>query len=169
MSTEKETRVNAIPEGYHTVTPFIIVKGAAQLMDFMRDAFNAIEIARVPSEDGKLGHAEMKIGNSVVMMFDAKEDWPETPSFLRLYIEDCDVAYKQALKAGAFSVTEPTDMLWGDRVSRVGDPFGNLWWIQTRMENLSIEEMESRFGEKKYIDAMKYVQSANFFPNKKTL
>jgi PhnB protein len=87
-------KVRPIPEGYHTVTPFIIVKGAAKLLDFLRDAFGAIEMARVPNEDGTLGHAETRIGDSVVMMFDSKKGWPETPAFLRLYVEDCDATYK---------------------------------------------------------------------------
>ena len=162
----KETGIYVLPEGYHTATPFIIVKGAARLMDFLKNAFDAVEITRVPGDKGKLGHAEMRIGNSVIMMFDAQEEWPETPGFLRLYIEDCDATYEKALKAGAFSVTKPTNMPWGDRVSRVRDPFGNLWWIQTRIENLTADEINGRFTEKKYIDAMKYVQSAKIFASK---
>jgi uncharacterized glyoxalase superfamily protein PhnB len=166
--TDSAHKLRPVPEGYHTVTPFIIVKGAAQLLDFLSDAFEALEIARVPSEDGTLGHAETRIGDSVVMMFDSKKDWPETPSFLRLYVEDCDAAYQQALKAGADSVTFPTNMPWGDRVCRVRDPFGNLWWIMTRMEDLSPGEIQKRYGEKEYIDAMQYVQSAEFFPSIKS-
>ena len=164
---DTSNKVRPVPEGYHSVTPFIIVRGAAQLLDFVRDAFGAMEIARVRSEDGTLGHAETKIGDSVVMMFDSKADWPETPAFLRLYVEDCDATYQQALKANATSVTEPTNMPWGDRVCRVRDPLGNLWWIMARIENISAEEIEKRWGEKKYIDAMEYVQSAQFFPSNK--
>ena len=118
-------KVDPIPEGYHTVTPFVNVKGAAWLIDFMKEAFNAVEMGRVTVEDGSIGHAEVRIGDSVVMMFDSKEEWPETPAFLRLYVEDCDAIYQQALKAGATSVTKPTDMSWGDRVGRVRDPTGN--------------------------------------------
>jgi len=164
---DTSNKVRPVPEGYHSVTPFIIVRGAAQLLDFVRDAFGAMEIARVRSEDGTLGHAETKIGDSVVMMFDSKADWPETPAFLRLYVEDCDATYQQALKANATSVTKPTNMPWGDRVCRVRDPLGNLWWIMARIENISAEEIEKRWGEKKYIDAMEYVQSAQFFPSNK--
>ncbi len=155
-------RTSPVPEGYHTVTPFVIVKGAAQLLDYTRDAFGAEEIARV-GEDGAIGHAETRIGDSVVMMFDAKDGWPETPAFLRLYVDDCDATYERALEAGGSSVTKPTDMPWGDRVCRVRDPLGNLWWIMTRFEDVSPEEMERRYGEQKYIDAMEYVQSAEFF------
>jgi uncharacterized glyoxalase superfamily protein PhnB len=122
MTTNK---VRPIPDGYHVVTPFVIVKGAAQFIDFMKEAFQAVEIARV-GEDGAIGHAEVRIGDSVVMLFDSKQEWPETPAFLRLYVEECDATYQQALKSGATSVTKPTNMPWGDRVARVRDPLGNL-------------------------------------------
>ena len=156
-------KVEPIPEGYRAVTPFIIVKGAAQLLDFMRDAFGAEEMGRVVGEDGSIGHAETRIGDSVVMAFDAKEDWPWTPSFLRLYVEDGDAVFQQALKAGATSVTEMTNMPWGDRVGRVRDPFGNLWWIMTRIEDVDEEEIGRRYGQPEYVDAMEYVQGAEFF------
>lgn len=115
-------------------------------------------------EDGLIGHAETRIGGSVVMMFDAKDGWSWTPSFLRLYVDDCDAVHRRALDAGGTSVTEPTDMPWGDRVSRVRDPLGNLWWIMTRTEVVDEAEMGRRMGEQRYIDAMDYVQNAEFFP-----
>ena len=156
-------RVRAIPEGYHSVTPFVIAKGAARFLDFMSDAFDAVEIGRVTGEDGAIGHAEARIGDSVVMTFDSRQDWPETPAFLRLYVDDIDSTYERALGAGATSVTRPTDMPWGDRVARVRDPLGNLWWLMTRTEEVSTEEMEARSGQKEYVDAMAYVQNAEFF------
>ena len=156
--------VKSIPEGYHTVTPFVIVKGAAQLLDFMSEAFGAVELGRVFAEDGSISHAETRVGDSVVMMFDGKQDWPDTPSFLRLYVEDCDAVYQQALKAGATSITKPTDVPWGDRVGRVKDPLGNLWWIMTHIEDVDEAEIEKRYGQQRYIDAMQYVQGAEFFP-----
>jgi PhnB protein len=160
---EARMKVKQVPDGYHTVTPFVIVKGAAQFLDFMGDAFGAEEIGRVPGEAGSIGHAETRIGDSVVMTFDAKEDWPWTPSFLRLYVEDGDAVFRQALKAGATSVTEMTNMPWGDRVGRVRDPFGNLWWIMTRIEDVDEEEIGRRYGQPGYISAMEYVQGAEFF------
>jgi uncharacterized glyoxalase superfamily protein PhnB len=117
----------------------------------VREAFGAEELARVHVEDGSIGHAEVRIGDSVVMMFDTKADWPETPCFLRLYVEDCDAVYQQALKAGATSVTEVTYLFFGDRVGRVRDPFGNLWWIQTRIEDLDYEEMETRAQQSEFV------------------
>jgi uncharacterized glyoxalase superfamily protein PhnB len=164
--TRPARKARPVPEGYGTVTPFIIVKGAAQLLDFLREAFDAEEIARVPSEDGLISHAESRIGDSIVMMFDAKEGWPDTPSFLRLYVPDAHATYQQALKAGATSVTEVTEVPWGDLVGRVRDSFGNLWWIMTRIEDLNEAELERRYGEQKYIDAMNYVQNAEFFPTR---
>ena len=124
--------VRSVPEGYHSVTPFVIVRGAARFLDFMADAFDAKEMGRVTGADGTIGHAETRIGDSVVMTFDAKADWPATPAFLRLYVDDVDAVYERALSAGATSVTKPTDMPWGDRTSRVRDPLGNLWWLMTR-------------------------------------
>ena len=94
------------------------------------------------------------------MAFDAKEEWPDTPSFIRLYVEDGDAVYRRALEAGATSVTEMTDLFFGDRVGRVRDPQGNLWWIQARLEDLDPQEMEKRAAQKEYLDAMQRVQES---------
>jgi PhnB protein len=152
-----------VPEGYHAVTPFVIAKGAARFIDFMKEAFDATELGRVVDEHGALGHAEVRIGDSVVMTFDAKDGWPETPAFLRLYVADVDSTYQRALKAGAIWVTDLTNMPWGDRICRVRDPLGNLWWLMTRIEDVSPEEEERRYGEQQYLDAMSYVQGTDFF------
>jgi len=163
--TAKPNAVKAIPEGYGTVTPFVIVPGAAQFIEFLKAAFDAVELfPPVKSDDGTIGHAEVRIGDSVVMMFDAKDGWAETPSYLRLYVENCRAVYEQALKAGATSLTKPTHVPWGDLVARVRDPFGNIWGIQTRIEDVDENEMAKRAGEKKYIDAMQYVENAEAFP-----
>jgi uncharacterized glyoxalase superfamily protein PhnB len=162
MPTAGNDKVRPVPEGYHTVTPWIIVRDSNALIAFLADAFGAQEIARVQMDDGSIGHAEVRIGDSVVMMFDAKPHWPDTPAFLRLYVPAGDDVFQQALRAGATSVTEMTSMSWGDRVGRVRDPFGNLWWIQTRVDELSPEEMERRADEPEFIEAMKYVMSAQF-------
>jgi uncharacterized glyoxalase superfamily protein PhnB len=118
-------------------------------------------------EDGSIGHAETRIGDSLVALFDAKKEWPDTPSYLRLYVEDCDAVYQQALNSGATSVTRPTNMPWGDRCCRVRDPLGNIWGIGTRIEDLSPEEIGKRWGQKEYIEAMEYIQGAQFFPANK--
>ena len=159
-SAEADDGIRPVPEGYRAVTPWIISRDTAGLLDFVKETFGAEEIARVPNEDGTIGHAEFRIGDSIVMAFDAKEEWPDTPSFLRLYAEDGDAVYRRALEAGATSVTEMTDLFFGDRVGRVRDPQGNVWWIQTRVEKVDAEEMEKRAGEKEYVGAMQYVQES---------
>lgn len=159
MTTEPN-RVQPIPEGYSTVTPWIVTRDTARLLDFMKQAFGAEELGRVYNEDGTIGHAEAKIGDAIVMAFDAKEEWPDTPCFLRLFVPDGDAVYQRALAAGATSVTEITSMFWGDRGGRVRDPLGNIWWIQTHVENVAPEEMEKRAREKEYLDAMQYAQGS---------
>jgi PhnB protein len=156
-------RVRPVPEGYHTVTPFVVVKGAPRLIDFMTAAFGATEMGRVAGEDGTISHAEVRVGDSVVMMFDAREGWPATPAFLRLYVAECAVTYQNALAAGAASVTRPTNMPWGDRVCRVRDPLGNLWWIMTRLEDVPPEEEARRWAQQEYLGAIRYVQGAQPF------
>ena len=157
--------VRAVPEGYYTVTPWIISPDTAGLIDYVRAAFDAEEIARVVVDGGRIGHAEVRIGDSVVMMFDSMPDWPPTPAFLRLYVEDADATHRRAVAAGGTSVTEVTHLAFGDRVGRVRDPFGNLWWIQTRVEDLTLDEMNERFADPTFVAAMEYVAGAEFFPS----
>jgi PhnB protein len=149
--------IATIPEGYATVTPWILSKDTAGLIEFMTKAFDAVEIARVES-DGVIGHAEVRIGDSVVMMFDVPGDWPETPAFLRLYVDDGDAVFRKALDAGASVITEMTALFWGDRVGRVRDPLGNIWWLQQRVEEVDPAEMQRRAGEPEFSAAMEYVQ-----------
>jgi uncharacterized glyoxalase superfamily protein PhnB len=156
----KSNRAQAIPEGYSAVTPWIISKNTIQLIEFVEKAFDAKCLAIISNEDGSIGHAEVQIGDSIVMMFDVIDDQLKTPSFLRLYVEDGNKTVQQALEAGGTIVTEMTSLAFGDRVGRVCDPFGNIWWIQERVENLELEEIEKRSQERNYIDAMKYVQNS---------
>jgi PhnB protein len=162
--SEQQAPRGRVPEGYFTVTPWIISADTAQLLDFVTRAFDAEELGRVVLENGAIGHAEFRIGDSIVMAFDARPEWPDTPAFLRLYVEDGDAVHRQAVEAGATSVTEMTELAFGDRVGRVRDPLGNLWWIQSRIEDLDPEEMGRRATEPKYVDAMNYVMSAELFP-----
>jgi PhnB protein len=153
------------PEGYHTVTPFVIVRDSAKFLEFLAQAFGAEEMGRVVGEDGTIGHAETRIGDSVVMMFDAKPHWPDTPAFLRIYVDDCDATTSRALEAGATSVTEPGTMPWGDRAGRLRDPLGNLWWIMTRVEDLTDEQIAERMGQPEFTEAVARAESSEFFPN----
>ncbi len=146
------------PEKYGTVDPYLIIRGVEQFIAFMESAFDAKLELKVPNPDGSIGHAEVRIGDSVLLMFDANEAWPDTPAFLRIYTEDADETFRKALAAGATEVTRLMDGFTGERGARVRDPFGNVWWIQSRFEEVDYEEMAQRAGEQKYIDAMKIAQ-----------
>jgi len=149
-----------IPDGYTTVTPWVITDDTARLIDFLTEAFDATELARVPNEDGGIGHAEVRIGDAVVMMFDTPAGWPATPAFLRLFVPDTDAAHAKALAVGATSVTEPTDLFWGDRVSRIRDPFRNIWWLQSRVDDPTPDEIATRATDPTFTAAMTYVQDS---------
>jgi PhnB protein len=137
--------VRPIPEDYHTVTPYIVVKGADKLIDFMKQAFDAKETERMSMPDGSIGHAEVRIGDSVIMMGDAREDmWKTMPTSIYLYVEDCDAVYKRALEAGATTLMEPKDQFYGDRSGGVRDPVGNHWFIATHKEDLTRQELDKR-------------------------
>jgi PhnB protein len=153
--------INPVPEGYTTVTPWMISKDTAGLIDFLKSAFGAEELARVENPNGPgIGHAEVRIGDAIVMLFDVlSPEWPYTPSFLRLYLPDGDAAYQRAVDAGATPLHRMTEMFWGDRVGRVRDPFGNVYWIQTRVAELSPEEIGARMGQPEFVAAMEYMQS----------
>ena len=151
------------PAGYGTVTPWIIGRDTAGLMDFLARAFDAVETVRLTDTDGVIGHAEMRLGDSMAMMFDARPDWPPTPAFLRLYLPDADAAFAQAVAAGATAVTDVTHLAFGDRVGRVRDPFGNLYWLQTRVEEVSEAEVNRRWSDPDWAARMAYVQGASFF------
>lgn len=149
---------SAIPQGYTTVTPWIIGHDTAGLMDFLTRAFGAVDLGRVEGPVGRIGHAEMRIGTGVVMMFDAPEGWPPTPAFVRLYLDDAQATFERAIAAGATPVTNVTHLAFGDAVGRVRDPYGNLWWLQQRLEEVSDEEATRRWNEPKWAEAMAYVQ-----------
>jgi PhnB protein len=136
--------VNPIPEGYRTVTPYLVVEGAANVLDFVKQAFGAEEKFRMDTPDGKIGHAEVQIGDSIVMMGDAGAEHPAMPAMIHLYLEDCDATYERALAAGATSEREPTDQFYGDRSAGVRDSTGNLWWIATHVEDVPEDEMAKR-------------------------
>ena len=136
--------VNYIPEGYHTVTPTVIVKGAARLHDFLQKVFDAKVLLSVPGPNNTIAHSEVQIGDSRLMIADAGPMFAAQSSSFYLYVPDCDAVYKRALAAGAKSEREPKDQFYGDRNAGVTDPFGNLWWIGTHVENVSREELGRR-------------------------
>lgn len=142
-----------IPEGYHSVNPYLIVDDAAKAIEFYKKAFGAIEQFRMPAPDGKsLMHAELKIGDSIVMLADEQPNMGcKAPTsvgactgYLFLYVNDVDAAFKKAVEAGASVVMPPADMFWGDRFGQVEDPFGHRWGLGTHKEDLAPDEIARR-------------------------
>ncbi len=144
--------VKPIPEGYHSVTPYLIVKGAAKAIEFYKQAFGATERTRMAQPDGRIGHAEIQIGDSTIMLAD---EFPErnirgpeslggTPVMIHLYIEDIDTVAKRAVAAGAKEIRPVQDQFYGDRSGMFADPFGHQWNIATHVEDLTAEEIGKR-------------------------
>lgn len=136
--------VKPIPDGFHTVTPYLTVEGADKLLDFLKQAFDAKEVHRLTRPDGMIGHAEVRIGDSVVMMAESRDEWQPMPGTMYLYVSDTDATYRRALQAGATSLMEPADQFYGDRSAGVKDPVGNYWWIATHLEDVPPEELAKR-------------------------
>ncbi len=136
--------VKPIPEGYHTLTPYVMVEGAAKFIDFLKAAFDAQVQVRMDMPGGKVAHAEIRIGDSLLMLGDANPQAPAQSVGAYLYVPDVDATHRRAVQAGAKSVAEPTNQFYGDRNSRVIDPWGNTWGIATHVEDVPPEEMERR-------------------------
>lgn len=143
-------KVNAIPPGYHSVTPYLVLSDASRAIDFYKQAFGAKELSRMGIPGGKIGHAELKIGDSVIMLSDemmgnrSPQSLGGSPVSIFMYVEDVDSVFNQAVKAGAKSDTPPADMFWGDRYGKLTDPFGHLWGLATHIEDVAPQEMEKR-------------------------
>jgi PhnB protein len=144
--------VKAVPEGYHTATPYLIVDGAAKALEFYRKAFGATERMRFAAPGGKIGHAEITIGNSAIMLADEHPEMgyrgPQaiggTPVSIHLYVENVDEVFPRALAAGATALRPVADQFYGDRSGTLRDPFGHVWNVATHKEDLSPEEMHRR-------------------------
>ena len=145
-------QVKAIPDGYHSVQPYLMFKGCAEAIAFYGKAFGAKEKFRMPRPDGRIGHAEIQIGDSTIMMADeapemdcfSAEHFGGSPVGLMIYTEDCDAVHAQAISAGAKSLFEPADKPYGDRMSGVRDPFGYQWWIATHIKDVSYSDMAAQ-------------------------
>lgn len=145
--------VKAIPDGYHSVTPYLFIRGAAEAIEFYKRAFNAVELMRMPDPSGKIMHAEIRIGDSPLML---SEEMPEmhckSPQTLNgcsgstmLYVEDVDALYQQAVDAGATPLRPVENQFWGDRMGTLIDPFGQQWSLGTHIEDVPPEQMGERF------------------------
>ena len=137
--------VKPIPDGFHTVTPYLVVQGVATLLDFLQQAFDAhVLFNPMMRPDGGIGHAEVKIGDSIIMMGEPMGDMQPMPGSIYLYVQDTDAVYQRALQAGATSLHAPADQFYGDRSAGVKDPVGNQWWIATHQEDVPPDDMLAR-------------------------
>ena len=145
--------VKPIPEGYHSITPYLIIDGAADALEYYKKAFGAIELFRMEHQ-GKIGHAEMKIGDSPFMLSDGNQEmgyqgpkaYGGTPVSLMIYVDDCDAIYNQAIAAGGTEQRPLQDQFYGDRSGTLTDPFGHVWTVATHKEDVSSEEMDKRLA-----------------------
>lgn len=140
------TSVNAIPDGYHTVTPYLVVNQVADYIQFLERAFDAREMHRSATPDGTIMHAAVQIGDSMVMMGQASEGWKPNTTMLYLYVADVDRTYHRAVEAGATVIREPKDEFYGDRSAGLQDAWGNQWWVATHIEDVHPEELQRRFA-----------------------
>jgi PhnB protein len=137
--------VKPIPDGYHSLTPYLVVRDAPKTIAFLKQAFGATTLFEpMKRPDGSIGHAELRIGNSPLMLSDASEQCPATQSMLYLYVVDVDASYKRAVAAGATSVMDVADQFYGDRSGGVKDPAGNSWFIATHKEDVTPQELTKR-------------------------
>jgi PhnB protein len=153
------------PKGFHTVTPSLTVRNAAQAIDYYKKALGAEELTRMAGPDGKIGHAELKIGDSIIFLNDENPAWgcqsPQTlggtPAGLYLYGEDVDTSFQRAVGAGGQAKMPVTDMFWGDRMGSFIDPYGHSWTIATHTKDMTLEELKE--GEKKFYAQMQQAQA----------
>lgn len=146
-------KVQAIPQGYHSLTPYLVVRDGVRAIDFYKQSFGATELSRMAGPDGKIAHAELKIGDSIFMLSDemmgnrSPQSLGGSAVSIFLYVDDVDSVFNRAVSAGAKSDMLPADMFWGDRYGKLTDPFGHLWGIATHIEDVAPAEMEKRARE----------------------
>ncbi|MFE9313187.1 VOC family protein [Streptomyces sp. NPDC006706] len=148
-------QTNAAPAGYTSIAPWVVTDDTGAFLDFVSQAFGGEELGRVSTEDGLIGHGEIRVGDTVVLAFDRHADWPTMPSLLRVFVADADKAFSQAVAAGGRVVTAVAGDAFGQRGGRVKDPFGNIWWVVSRVEDVSEDEMWKRLQDPVYAEAMR--------------
>ena len=139
--------VKAIPEGYPTVTPYLMVQDAAKFIAFMSTVFAAKTSEQLMRPDGKIGHTELRVGDSLIMLSEASASHPATPVILHVYVEDVDAAFERAVRAGGTVVAKPSNQFYGDRSGGVKEPSGNTIWIATHVEDVAPDELKRRAAE----------------------
>lgn len=149
---------SAAPKGYTTVAPWVVTDDTGAFLDFVTRAFGGAELARVSTEDGAIGHGEIRVGDTVVLAFDRHPDWPAMPSLLRVFVDDADEAFSRALEAGGEVVTSLADSAFGQRGGRIRDPFGNIWWVVAHVEDVPEDLMWQRLQDPVYAEGMRVAQ-----------
>lgn len=150
-----QSSVKPIPDGMHSLTPHLICAGAAEAIAFYAKAFNAVELSRLPGQNGKLMHASIRIGDSVLMLVDEMPEWDSlgpkgrngSTVVIHLYVEDADAVFAQAIRAGATEKMPLSDMFWGDRYGQLTDPFGHVWSIATHTRDVRPEDMQREMAK----------------------
>lgn len=142
-------RPSVVPDGYHKVNPWVIPKGAAEFIEFLNYVFDGQEDdqARMDDRDGLIIHAEVRIGDSVILIFDSKDDWPPTPAFLQIYVENSQSVLERAKERGSEIITEITESWGGETLARLRDPWGNLWWVYERIREVDWAANATYAGE----------------------
>lgn len=149
---------SAAPDGYTSVAPWVVTDDTGALLDFVTQVFDGQELARVATEDGLIGHGEIRVGDTVVLAFDRRPEWPAMPSLLRVWVPDAVDAFRRAAAAGATVVTELSDNAFGQRGGRIKDPFGNIWWVVSHVEDVPEDVMWERLQQPEYADQMRVAQ-----------
>jgi len=165
MKNNETQKIKIVPEHFTSVTPWIISPSSANLIKFLTAAFDAEEIpkSRITNEEGVIINVVVKIRDAMVMLFDSREGWAPTPCFLNLYVEDVEKVYQKSLVLGATSVTDITAPWFGEKVCRILDPFGNLWWINQRVEEVDLtnpEEVKKRSTTPEAVKGITYIQKS---------
>lgn len=151
-------QASAAPAGYTSVAPWVVTDDTGAFLDFVARAFGGAELGRVVTEDGLIGHGEIRVGDTVVLAFDRHTDWPVMPSLLRVFVADADTTFSRAVEAGGQVVTALADDAFGQRGGRIKDPFGNIWWVVSHVEDVSEADMWQRLQDPVYAGAMRVAQ-----------
>lgn len=151
-------QISAAPEGYTSVAPWVVTDDTGAFLDYVSQAFDGTELGRVATEDGLIGHGEIRVGDTVVLAFDRRPDWPVMPSLLRVFVLDADAAFARAVEAGGTVVTPVASDAFGQRGGRIKDPFGNIWWVVSHVEDVPEQEMWKRLQEPVYAAGMRVAQ-----------
>ncbi len=165
MTHNQAKKIKTVPDNYTAVTPWIISPSSAKLIEFLTAAFDAEEVpnSRILNSEGIIIHVVIKIGDAPVMLFDSGTNWGSTPAFLNLYVDDVEKIYQRSIKLGATSVTDITELWFGEKVCRILDPFGNLWWINQRVEEIDFTqpgEVEKRASTPDAVAGIAYIQKS---------